>query len=84
MLPQSNRSALEVSRPLMCPHPDQLCEGKEIGPTYEGAGPGPDRWWKTVGGSLSCPISFLFEACTQVALNVDFGRARGPECQAGF
>lgn len=48
----------------------------------EGAGPGPS--------GLECGASFLglsplcLEACAQVALNVDFGRARGPECQGGL
>lgn len=33
---------------------------------------------ETVGGILSWPVSILPEACTQVALTVGFGRARGP------
>lgn len=34
-----------------------------------------------VGGASFPGLSVLFETCTQVALNVDFGRARGPESQ---
>lgn len=37
-----------------------------------------------VWGILSWPISTLLEACTQVALNVDFGRARAQRTRAGF
>lgn len=33
---------------------------------------------------LSWPTSILLEACTQVALNVDFRRARAQSARAGF
>lgn len=48
----------------------------------EGAGPSPGRRESGDGGGIvSWPLlSLLLEGCTQVALNVDLGKARDPEC----
>lgn len=37
-----------------------------------------------VGGASFPGLSVLFETCTQVALNVDFGRARAQSARADF
>lgn len=64
-----------------CPHPDQLYE-KEMVQCKRGLVPVLEG--ERVGGASFSGLSVLFEACTQVALNVDFGRARGPECQGRY
>lgn len=70
------------SRSSRCPQPDQLRDAKEIGSNVRGSW--SQSWQVKVRGILSWPTSILLEACTQVALNVDFGRARALSARAGF
>ena len=64
------------------PQPDQLWDAKEIGSNVRGSW--SQSWQVKVWGILSWPTSVLLEACTQVALNVDFGRAWALSATAGF
>lgn len=70
------------SRSSRCPQPDQLWDAKEVGSNVRGSW--SQSWQVKVRGILSWPTSVLLEACTQVALNVDFGRARALSARAGF
>ncbi|XP_004409519.1 PREDICTED: uncharacterized protein LOC101386409 [Odobenus rosmarus divergens] len=65
-----------------CPHPDQLSDEKEIGSSVPGGW--SQSWQARMWGILSWHVSILLEVCTQVALNVDLGRAGGPNCQGGL
>lgn len=71
-----------LSRSARCPQPDQLWDAKEIGSNVRGSW--SQSWQVKVRGILSWPTSVLLEACTQVALNVDFGRAWALSARAGF
>lgn len=71
-----------LSRSARCPQPDQLWDAKEIGSNVRGSW--SQSWQVKVRGILSWPTPVLLEACTQVALNVDFGRAWALSARAGF
>lgn len=67
------------ARSAPCLNQDQLCDQKEIGPYVRGS-------WPWALQAKECGVSFLgllpfsLEACAHVALNVDSGKASGPEC----
>lgn len=69
-------SSSSQARSIHCPDPDQLCEQKKMGSSVRGS--------QSAWTSFSGPSASSLEACPQVDLNVDFGRAKGLGARAGF